>query len=155
MSNDELPPHIRPLAFAAGELFLDMLHYTRQLFDVDIESALILLCVNDATMRPMLQDKALASVRVPQPPDEIRGSISRLMVADKTGLARETVRRKAQQLVAAGYLVVDSNDRLRTTSMLAAPNVQRQLEGVHRAVLRYLERLRELGLDPLDPFNKP
>jgi DNA-binding transcriptional ArsR family regulator len=150
-----LPPHIRPIAFAGAELALDIIHGLRQIFQVDIESALILLCVDEATMRPMMLETGLTEeqMRAPRLPPELRGSISRLMVAERTGLPRETVRRKIKELKKAGYLTVDKNDRVQITAMLDNPQIQNTLETGHRAVLRYLERLRKLNVDPYQPFK--
>lgn len=152
---EELPPHVRPLAFAITELSLDLLHEYREIFDVDIECVLILMCVNEATMRPLLLDpltpkEALTALN---PPPESRGAISRLMVADKTGLPRETVRRKIKRLAKAGYITVDENDRVQTKTHLGEPRVRRSIEAAHRATLRYLDRLRELGLNPFQHFK--
>jgi len=152
---EQLPPHTRVQAYAAAELALDVIHSLRQIFPVDVESALILLCVNEATMRPVVVDaKAPADIlRMPEVPQELRSSISRLMVADKTGLPRETVRRKLKDLEKAGYVTIDDKDRVQIKAMLDDPEVQRTLESGHRSVLRYLARLREFGLDPNEPFK--
>lgn len=151
-----LPPHIRPLAFATGELALDVAHGLREIFPVDFESALILLCVNDATMWPVLRHAALdlEAMRQPYLPPEIRGSISRLMVADKTGLPRETVRRKIKELEKAGYLVVDDKDRVQIRPILQDQHVQHVLESGYRSVMRYLQRLEQMGLDWRDPIKR-
>lgn len=144
-----LPEHIRPLAFAGTELALDVVHSVCAIYRVDIESALILMCVADATMRPLFLTRGEAGMpRALHPPAEERGSISRLMVADKIGLPRETVRRKIKELTASGHLTVDDKDRVQITVMLQLPHVQHELEQGHRAVLRYFERLRALGIDP-------
>ena len=86
-------------------------------------------------------------LRAARPPDAIRGAISRRMIADKTGLPRETVRRKTAELATAGLVVVDADDRVRITQMLDDADLQNLLADGHAAVLRYLERLRELGVD--------
>ena len=144
-----LPPNVRPLAFAEGELVLELIYLLQSHYKLCLDSIVILLCINDATMRPFMvggeHDAAL--MQSEQPPEEIRGSISRLMIADKTGLPRETVRRKCRDLLREGYIHADDEDRLRVRSDLANVDVQRGLEGGHRAVLRYLERLRSFGVD--------
>ncbi|MGE0740138.1 MAG: hypothetical protein AB7O98_02255 [Hyphomonadaceae bacterium] len=148
-----LPKHIRPLAFAGTELALDIVHLARAIYGVDMESALILMCVADATMRPQFlalgEDGMSRAVNLP---NEERGSISRLMVADKIGLPRETVRRKIKELTASGHITVDDKDRVQIKVLLGHPHVQRELEQGHRAVLRYRERLRALGVDPDEGF---
>lgn len=148
-----LQAHIRPLAFAGTELALDMLHAVRQIYEVDIESAMILLCVNHATMRPMFIELGQDSVpRAVIPPPETRGSISRLMVADKTGLPRETVRRKIKRLRKEGYVTIDEKGRVQITAMLGRPDVRHALSVGHKAVRRYLARLREFNIDPDQDF---
>lgn len=145
-----VPPHVRPINFAGIELLLDLLHYVRNFYgDVDLETLLVLLCVSDATMRPFMLEASQAQkvMHLPKPPDEIRGSISRRAIADKTGLPRETVRRKTLELTEKGFVVVDADDRVRISYGLADPRAWQSAEQAHRAVLRYLDRLAELGLD--------
>ncbi|NWG52638.1 MAG: hypothetical protein HXY28_02860 [Hydrogenophilaceae bacterium] len=144
-----LPPHVRPLSFAGSELLLDLVHAARTYFPVDLESLLIVACVNEATMRPFVLDPATPRevLHAPKPPESVRGSISRRMIADKLGLPRETVRRKTSELAAMGVLRVDEEDRVRITQELDNPFAQHLLEEGHRAVLRYVQRLAELGVD--------
>lgn len=153
VGEEELPEHIRPLAFAGTELALDIVHSVCAIYRVDIESALILMCVADATMRPLYLSRGEGGmVRQLNPRADERGSISRQMVADKIGLPRETVRRKIKDLIASGHLTIDDKDRVQIKTMLQMPHVQHELEQGHRAVLRYFERLRELGIDPDKTF---
>lgn len=145
-----VPPHVRPINFAGIELLLDLLYYVRDFYgDVDLETLLVLLCVSDATMRPFMLDVSQAQkvMHLTNPPDEIRGSISRRAIADKTGLPRETVRRKTNELSAKGLLLVDDDDRLRISYGLSDPRAWRSAEQAHRAILRYLDRLSKLGID--------
>lgn len=141
---------MRPINFAGIELLLDLLYYVRNFYgDVDLETLLVLLCVSDATMRPFMLDALQAQkvMPLPKPPDDIRGSISRRAIADKTGLPRETVRRKTLELTEKGFLMVDANDRVRISYGLTDPRAWQSAEQAHRAVLRYLDRLSELGID--------
>ncbi|MBL8549427.1 MAG: hypothetical protein JNJ73_05535 [Hyphomonadaceae bacterium] len=143
-----IPPHLRSINFAACELLLDLIHALKRHYaGVDMESLLILLCVSDACMRPFMLDPVLREqVReAPAPPEEVRGAISRLMIADKTGLARETVRRKVAALVRAGLLFVDPEGRIRMTPNLTDPRGQTALEEAHQAIVRYFDRLEQLG----------
>ncbi|WP_395644799.1 hypothetical protein [Terricaulis sp.] len=152
-SADQVPKHVRPINFAGIELLLDLLHEARQFYgDVDLESLLILLCVSDATMRSFMLEPATAQMVLqdPTPPDALRGSISRRAIADKLGLPRETVRRKTSRLAAAGMISVDADDRVRIFYGLAHSHAWAAVERGHRAILRYLDRLAQLGLDPMD-----
>jgi len=148
-NDDEIPAEIRPLMFAGVELLLDLIYAAQSYYkDIDLESLLIVLCVSDATMRPFVLDPTLdpAIMRAAYPPDDIRGAISRRMIADKTGLPRETVRRKTQALADLGHVVIDADDRVRAPSMLNEPEAQRAPAEVRKAVQRYLERLRGFGV---------
>lgn len=107
-----------------------------------------MLCVTDATMRTfMLETHATESVIASEKPsDDIRGSISRRMIADKTGLPRETVRRKTQELADAGLVVIDQEGRVRSAQRLGEASFQRVIEDGHRAVMRYKQRLESYGV---------
>lgn len=146
---EELPPHLRPMLFGLNELILDLTYAAQNYLRVDLESLYILYCINEATMRPFMLDDALQRdvLTVASPPEEIRGSISRRSIADKTGLARETVRRKTRELAARGLVLIDEDDRLRSAPLLDDPAQQRMIEMAHAAVLRYLACLRRLGVD--------
>jgi hypothetical protein len=144
---DEIPLHLRPITFAINELMLDLVYELQTYVGTDLESVLILLCVTDATMRPfMLNSPSREVLTAERPSDEIRGAISRRMIADKTGLPRETVRRKTQELADAGLVLIDGADRVRAAQRLGDPKFQRAVEAGHRAVMRYRERLEALGV---------
>lgn len=142
-----LPKDTRPRAFAAVELFLDTLHVARSVIDLDLESVVIYFCVSEATMRPLVlgADVPPAVRSATVPPEEYRGSISRLLIADRTGLPRETVRRKTNQLVKAGLLTEDDQGRVRSARNLADPAIQKAADDVFAAVTRYEARLKALG----------
>lgn len=131
------------MAYALHELLFDLTYTAREHFQVDLESVFILCCVNEATMRPMVLAPASPEVlTATRPPDDVRGSISRRSIAEKTGLSRETVRRKVKDLAERGLLMVDARGRLRSIQALNDPAVQNVLQQGHRAVERYHERLR-------------
>ena len=142
-----LPADLRPLVFAECELVLDLLHQLQSCYPIDVESIIILLCINDATMRPFMQDADAASEYfLPERlPEDVRGGISRIMIADKTGLPRETVRRKCQNRLKHGYIEIDWDNCLRARPDLRNAGLQRLIETGHQAV-RYLIRLRSLGI---------
>lgn len=144
---EKLPPRMRPHAFAAIEMVLDVLHVARQIADVDLDSLLIYLCISEATMRPMLLDPTTPPeiLELVKPPEEFRGSISRLLVSDKLGMPRETVRRKIQQLVANGFLLEDEEGRMRVTQRFGEEGIQKCVQDLYVAVQRYDARLRQFG----------
>jgi hypothetical protein len=144
-----LPAHTRPVFFAANELLLELIYITRDYAKLDLESLLILLCVSDATMRPFMQAVASEPPPANERVDEsIRGSISRRLVADKTGLPRETVRRRIEDLVDTGLIFVDDQGRLRSSPLLGDADLQRAIDAMHAAVGRYQERLGQFQVSP-------
>lgn len=149
MPEAEIDPRIRPIAFGLVELLFDLTFFIREIYGDDLDCALIMICVNDATMRPFMEKAGPESevLRVRAPPDVIRGSISRRMIAEKTGIARETVRRKVANLIDAGLLVADADDAVRVVSRLDDPLTLRTLEAGHAAVKRYVTLVQSYGVD--------
>jgi hypothetical protein len=145
--SDKLPDGFRARTYAAVELLLDVIYTARSIGDLDPEQMLIYFCISEATMRPMLlnPDTPREVLESPTPPDQYRGSISRLLVADRLGLPRETVRRKIKKLIEMGLLADDGGGHLRTTYNLADPGVQKACDDVYAAVQRYQARIGQLG----------
>lgn len=143
-----IPAHLRPIAFAASEVLLDLIYLLQSFAKVDLESLHILLCVTDATMRPFMLDPSAAHrmMTVERPPNEVRGAISRRSIADKTGLPRETVRRKTAELAELGLLQIDDDGRIRSAQDMSNPQFQRVLEAAHAAMLNYFERMEQFGV---------
>jgi DNA-binding transcriptional ArsR family regulator len=144
---DMLPKDTRPRAFAGVELLLDLLHIARSVANLDLESVVIYYCISEASMRPLVlgPDVPEEVRRAVIPPEEYRGAISRLLIADRTGLPRETVRRKTNALLKAGLLTEDDQGRVRTTRNLDNPMVRKAADDAFAAVRRYDARLRQLG----------
>ena len=148
MDAEPLPRRTRPRVYAACELFLDILWSVRSRApEMDLETLLIFLVVNEAAMRPLLvgPNARLDLVDHPQPPDEARGSISRNLLADRTGLPRETVRRKVNQLLAAGLFNETREGEVRPVPMLSDIMYQQIADECYDIVKRYDARLRSLG----------
>lgn len=135
----EIDPRIRPIAYGIVGLLYELIGFMRIAFGEDLESALIMICVSDATMQKYMPGASPDSeVMLKQTLDEsVRGSISRRMIADKTGLPRETVRRKVAQLVARNFLYVDSNGAIRATPRLHDPELRQAVINAHEAVKTY------------------
>jgi hypothetical protein len=146
-----IPPFTRPGAFAATELVLDLFYLTTSYFHLDLEAIWILAVIGHETMRPWILDptmaaKHLADQRVP---DQIRGSISRVMVADRTGLPRETVRRRIAELEKKGLIALDAKGYVRLHGKsVADPAYQKTVVDIHRAVERYQKRIDAFGVKP-------
>jgi hypothetical protein len=147
---NKLPKGLRAQIFATLELFLDLQHSIRSRFpDMDLESLLICCVANEAAMRRLLVGPHARPDLVddPAPPDEARGSISRNLIAERTGLPRETVRRKVNQLIDAGILYEVAQGEVRPVPMLANPMFQTIAQECLAAVRRFDVRLRALGCD--------
>jgi DNA-binding transcriptional ArsR family regulator len=153
-SQGMLPKDTRPRAFAGVELLLDLLESARSVIDLDLESVIIYYCVAEATMRPLVlgEDVPPEVRQSPLPPEELRGAISRMMISKRTGLPRETVRRKTNILLQSGFLTEDHQGAVRTTRNLADPKVQKAADDGFIAVKKYDARLRQLGCQ--GPFGE-
>lgn len=143
-----IPEDLRPKTYASLELLLDVIHSVRDFVQSDLESIAIYLCVAEATMRPVLADpeKVREISTSDRAPEEWRGSITMLQVADRLDMPRETVRRKVKQLIEKGLLYADDKARIRSTPNFDNPAVPAAVEGVHDAVRRYRERLAKFGI---------
>lgn len=141
-----IPSDIRPKAYAGAELFLDLLHILREAHGWDLETLAIYYSISEATMRPLIvgKKKLKALLNVERPPEEFRGSVSRLAISERTGIARETVRRKANELLKSGHIYEDETGQLRTHRNLGEARVQARIRDTARAVERYNARLKQL-----------
>ncbi len=137
----------RPRAFAGVQLLLDACRIARTVVDLDLESVIIYYCVAEATMSPLMlgSDVSDQARRAVKPPEEFRGSITRLMISERTHLSRETVRRKTNALVEAGLLIKGSRGRVSTPSNLDNPRVRQAGNDLFAAVERYDARLKQFG----------
>jgi hypothetical protein len=142
-----IPRDTRPRAYAGIELLLDLMHVLREATGLDHESILIACAVNEAAMRPLLvgPDAPLELMDLAEPPDDHRGSTSRLAVSEITGLPRETVRRKINALIEAGMLVEGASGEIRPIRSLIDPKWQKVADDGYAAVQRFDRRLRSLG----------
>ncbi len=142
-----LESDVRPKAFAAIELFLDLTHIARSMFKSDIESTLIWFSITEATLRPLMLDDAVPVTKklLKKPASEDLGTISRVAIADRTGLPRETVRRKINALIKAGLVAEERPGNIRTVLDISAPHVMNSISESFKAVSRYQKRLQQLG----------
>lgn len=156
MSEEVLPDRTRPRTYAASELFLDMLWSVRsRAGDLDLETLLIFLVVNEASMRPLVMGTQAAReyINHPAPPAEVRGAISRAAIADKTMLPRETVRRKVNQLIELGLFAERRDGEVQAVPKLREQVFQTIGDECHAAVQRYHQRLIELGQPGIGAVN--
>jgi hypothetical protein len=103
------------LADATVTPMLEYLLAVRSLFDGDFDKSIILLAIAQRTV-------AHPGFRAMTPDErEVRGGVfptrgvNVLSIAESTGIARETVRRKVDQLVQTGWVARDGNNLLFTS----------------------------------------
>lgn len=144
-----IPEDLRPKVYASLELLLDMMHSVRSFVQSDLESIAIYFCVGEATMRPVLADpeKVRELATTERAPEDLRGSITMLQVADRLDMPRETVRRKVKLLIEKGLLYADDKGRIRSTPNFDNPALAPAVNDIHEAVRRYRERLAKYGVD--------
>lgn len=144
-----IPRESRPRAYAGVELLLELMHILREATQLDHDSIIIACVVNHATMRPLLTGPGapLDLIDAANPPDGVRGSISRSSVADITGIPRETVRRKINHLIEIGMLVEAAPGHVRPVAALANPVWQRVADDGFAAVKRFNRQLAQLGCE--------
>ncbi len=153
-SKEQIPADIRPKTFAGVELLLDIVYAVGGLEEIEFDTLIIYMCISEATMRPLVLGDTPAEIRnLAYPPEEYRGSISRLLVAERVGLPRETVRRKSKILIDKGLVFEDPDGKLRVVPTLAHPSRQQVANQVFAAVQRYDARLRQLGLAGICPSS--
>jgi len=144
----KIPEDLRPRVYASLELTLDILHVARAFANVDLESLTIYLCVAEATMRPVMADPEFARRIATEDvaPEDVRGSITMLLVADRLDMPRETVRRKVKKLIELGLLYEDTKGRIRSTPNFTDPRVGETVHAIQNAVDRYRDRLSRHGV---------
>jgi hypothetical protein len=146
-SPPKVPRNMRAYAFSNVELMLDLVYASRVGPKLDLESMFIYLTVSEASRRPLMLDPSTPAevLELVEPPEEYRGSITRLLVADRIGMPRETVRRKIQRMIEEGLLAEDAEGRVRTTRNFGEGSVQDWTRLTFAAVQRYEQRLRQFG----------
>lgn len=140
MSERLSPAALRASLYALNELLLDLIIAAQAYLKLDLESCLIFMCVNEATMRPFMLANAEPIPDEWQPPTHRQGAISRRSIADRTGLPRETVRRKVKRLVEIGVLTMDAEGLVRASTRLDDVDAQRTLQALESAVRRYVAK---------------
>jgi hypothetical protein len=93
--------------------------------------------------------------RAVKPPEDYRGTISRLLIADRTGLPRQTVSRKTDARVKAGMQTQDDRGRVRTLRNLGDPAMQKGADDAFAAVQGYDARLHQLGTAGVTCASEP
>lgn len=120
-------------SYATFELFLDFHHVLNGFVRSDFENVVIYACVAEATLRPHITPAAKDF----DPETGFTGAISRLLVAERTGLPRETVRRKIAAMISRGLLRQAEHGFVAITPQSFAGNARE----ISAAVARYQNRL--------------
>ena len=121
---------LRVAEYAACQMLLDSLFSATNASGRDLESVWIMACVLHNTMRNLVTDPHISARYLHQEdvPDHIFITMSRRAIADKTGLSRETVRRRTNKLIEDGVLIETNGNvrlgyRTRTSGDIANINV--------------------------------
>jgi len=103
-------PGERAQTLVALEILLRLMRKSVDCYpDDDLETIIVYLTVAVASSSQHLRDPAVLDIMADEPlPDHLHRPTSGRAVAQATGLARETVRRRIEQLVATGRLTRDS-----------------------------------------------
>jgi len=112
----------RARAVAAIEILLRILRKAADCFEGDdLETVLIFLTVSAASSGKYLRDpEVLESMGTDPLPDHLHKPTSGRSIAESTGLARETVRRRLKALVAQGRLSRDDRGYRTISGILTA-----------------------------------
>jgi hypothetical protein len=147
-------PHSRMIAHFVTEFILRSTESVAQVFDHDLESAMLFLSISIRNSEKVMSDPKLrekyGSYKVPIPDEDVL-LISRMALARATGLPRETVRRKVAKLIAKGW-VIECDGGLR-----ARPDLNRDPRYI-AALEPQAQNLRRLftvlvSTGALSPFN--
>lgn len=148
---EQIPRYVRAAGFAAVELMLDVLIKATKYYRLGMDAMLIFITIAYETMKPIVLDPKIAETHLTAAtvPDHLRGSVSRRAVAERTGLARETVRRRIGEMLALGVLKEAENGNvLIAGDRLGDPRLQELVRDVYAAVRKYQQRIDELSGAP-------
>jgi CRP-like cAMP-binding protein len=117
------------------QLMTEQLCDCSRTFDGDLQKLLILSIVGQAHFAAMLREAS--------PDEAVRydaatpHGVNATRIADLTGIPRETVRRKLEQLAAQGWIVKDTNGRWRMTASASGTRARDDLGRLEeRTVMR-------------------
>ncbi|HST91782.1 MAG TPA: hypothetical protein VLJ13_06245 [Brevundimonas sp.] len=144
MSEDEIQPGERIRAVAAVEVLLRVWRHAVDCFpDDDLETILVYLTVAAASASRHLRDPELILALDGGPlPDHLHRPTSGRAVAEATGLARETVRRRIDALVASGRLVREAGGVRTISDTLSLNRNQEFARRVTRELIAAPDKLR-------------
>ncbi|MET0545135.1 MAG: helix-turn-helix domain-containing protein [Caulobacterales bacterium] len=134
----------RVLEFASCELLLDILYTATTTYKLDLEAIWIVCCVLHNTMRIIITDADAAEnyLGAPEVPENLLLSMSRRAIADKTGLSRETVRRRTNKLLDDGILEAEPNGNVKISQTFALRDLK-ALNQIFQSVGAFNKRLHD------------
>ena len=134
----------RVAEFAACQMLLDSLFSATSSSGRDLESVWIMACVLHNTLRNLVTDPHISAryLHLEEVPEHIYVTMSRRAIADKTGLSRETVRRRTNKLIEDGVLIETNGNvrlgyRTRTKADVANVNI------LHAAALSFVKTIND------------
>ena len=134
----------RVAEFAACQMLLDSLFSATASSGRDLESVWIMACVLHNTLRNLVTDPHISAryLHLEEVPEHIYVTMSRRAIADKTGLSRETVRRRTNKLIEDGVLIETNGNvrlgyRIRTKADIANVNT------LHAAALSFVKTIND------------
>lgn len=136
-----LPPGLRVQAYALIDLLLTLIEVAQSETDPDFDSTLIRLVIVEATIHPLLTGAPTEMLNWPELPESVLGSISRVLIAERANLPRETVRRKANALISADQVEEAGHGMLRADSRLTDAATRARVNAGVAAVKKCLARI--------------
>ena len=135
-----LPPGLRTQAYALIDLLLTLVELAREHTELDTDAMLIRMVIAEATMHPLVVSQRTRSEIMdwPELPESVRGSISRVLIAERANLPRETVRRKVNALIKEGMVEEAGHGKVRGNHLLAGPLAQDRVAAGVAAVKKCL-----------------
>lgn len=121
------------------EFFIEHLSDISRVFRGDLQAMIILALVGQVQMRAM-QSAVSAGMDPNELPPE-RLSINASRIADVTGIARETVRRKLDRLVERGWLLRNADSSFRLAIVQGEAKAKNDLQEVDARALDRVARL--------------
>ncbi len=135
---------LRVAEYASCQLLLDILYSATASSGRDLESVWIMACVLHNTLRNLVTDPHISARYLSQEdvPEHVYVTMSRRAIADKTGLSRETVRRRTNKLIEDGVLI-ESNGNVRLGHRVRTHEDIANVNALHAAAQSFLKVVQD------------
>ena len=135
---------LRVAEYAACQMLLDSLYSATAASGRDLESVWIMACVLHNTLRNLVTDPHISARYLNQEdvPEHIYMTMSRRAIADKTGLSRETVRRRTNKLIEDGVLI-ESNGNVRLGYRVRTRADIANINALHAAAAAFVKTIND------------